>query len=135
MTERQGTLTELVLVEDNPGDVRLICLALAEADLHPSIQVARDAHRGLELMKRLVFPPALILLDLNLPLITGDVFLRDLRAGGPWRDVPVVVLTSVSRDRDCERCFIWGASAFKVKPNTFDGYLAFAANLRPYLAR
>jgi two-component system response regulator len=132
-SERHERVAHLVLIEDNPGDVELIRLALIEAGLHAQVHVAIDAHRARELMRDLAAPPALVLLDLNLPETTGDVLLRDLRADSPWRDVPVVVLTSSHLERDYERCFTWGASAYKVKPSTFNDYVAFAKSLCQYL--
>jgi two-component system response regulator len=130
---RGQALARVVLIEDNPGDVELIRLSLAEVGLQPRLHVAIDAHRARELMASLDAPPALILLDLNLPIITGDTFLRELRAAGPWRETPVIVLTSSHLERDFERCFTWGATAFKTKPASFDGYIAFANSLRRYL--
>jgi CheY-like chemotaxis protein len=130
---RELAIAQMVLIEDNPGDIELVRLALAEAGLQPRLHVAIDAHRARELMRTLAAPPALIILDLNLPMITGDAFLRELRAGGPWREVPVIVLTSSHLERDYERCFTWGASGYKTKPGDFDGYLAFAHSLRRYL--
>jgi CheY-like chemotaxis protein len=124
----------IVLVEDNPHDVELIRLAFAEARLAARIYCVSDAMRLFALMDSLGEPPALVLLDLNLPLIKGDAILKKLRQEGPWKSVPIIVLTSSHLDQDYERCFSYGASAYKVKPSLFEGYLAFADSLRGYLS-
>jgi CheY-like chemotaxis protein len=80
----------------------------------------------------LVERPALILLDLNLPVMDGFEFLHWLRQQPYGWDVPVVVFSSSSSPTDIRRAYALGANGYAVKPNTLDGLAAFAEALRRY---
>jgi CheY-like chemotaxis protein len=133
ISQRATALPIVVLIEDNPDDIRLIRLALDEAGLHVNVQVAEGSTQAFELMGKLPRPPAVVVLDLNLPLVKGEAILREIRNGGAWNDVPVIVLTSSQAERDIDACLKFGASAFKSKPPLFDGYVEFARSLVRYL--
>jgi CheY-like chemotaxis protein len=132
--QRRSTgLPDVILIEDNPSDVQLIRLALAEAGVQANLHVAADPVRAFALMAEPSVTPAVVVLDLNLPLIKGASVLREIRKGGRWKDVPVVVLTSSHAEGDIDRCIELGANAYKVKPALFEGYLAFARYLASFL--
>ncbi len=132
--EETPPVADLILIEDNPGDVELMRTALEEAGLRASLHVAEDAPRAFTLMSTLERIPDLVVLDLNLPRVSGRELLTRIRDGSRWRDVPIVVLTSSESEHEMESCLHLGASAYKVKPALFDGYVAFARSLVGYLS-
>jgi CheY-like chemotaxis protein len=100
-----GRPIEILLVEDNPGDVRLTREALKDAKVLNTINVARDGVEAMEFLSRegqysSAPTPDLILLDLNLPRKTGFEVLEDLKSSADLRRIPVVILTSSSAEQD-----------------------------------
>jgi two-component system, chemotaxis family, response regulator Rcp1 len=133
IVERSTGYPDMILIEDNPHDVELIRLALYDAHIQANLHVAEDSVRAFELMSALAAPPALVVLDLNLPLIKGAAILCEIRHGSRWKDVPVIVLTSSQSERDIEECIKLGATAYKTKPSVFEGFVEFAYSLTRYL--
>jgi len=122
------------MVEDNPYDVDLLHLAMDEMDVRAFVHAVEDATKTFELIHSLRMMPALIILDLNLPLVRGDDLLRRIRSDERGKNIPVVMFTSSNTATDIEECLQLGACAYKTKPDSFDGYLEFAGSLRPFLA-
>lgn len=118
---------ELLLVEDNPGDVRLIREALGSAALACRLHVARNGVEGLDfLFRRDGFEQApdvdLVLLDLNLPLLGGREVLVAIRAQPRLAKLPVMVLTSSDADADVLASYAVGADRVIPKPLEFSGF-------------
>jgi len=108
---------EVLLVEDNPGDVYLIQEALAEGPARKQIRVARDGAEAAALVEeRASRPPDLVLLDLNLPKRSGHQVLADIRRHGGWKRTPVVVFTSSSAASDVLEAYERGANCYVTKP-------------------
>jgi two-component system, chemotaxis family, response regulator Rcp1 len=133
VVQRSTSLPDVILIEDNPHDVHFLRLALSEMGVHVKLHVAEDPVHAFALMAEPSVTPAVIILDLNLPLIKGPSVLREMRTAGRWKDVPVIVLTSSAAEDDIDQCLELGANAYKIKPAYFDGYLAFARYLTSYL--
>ena len=96
---------EILLVEDNPGDVRLTIEALKDGKIANNLHVARDGTEGLRFLHRegpdeQAARPDLILLDLNLPKKNGREVLAEIKADPKLRRIPVVVLTTSQADED-----------------------------------
>lgn len=118
---RRGEMLEILLIEDNPGDVVLTREALGSSRVLNNITVARDGAEALAVLRRegtlaSAPRPDLILLDWNLPRMNGRDFLRALRADPSLGRPPVVVLTTSEADRDVAEAYALGASAFVTKP-------------------
>jgi CheY-like chemotaxis protein len=120
----------LLLVEDNPADVRLVREALALELAQGTLQfsTARDGADALAFLHchapyTQVAAPDLILLDLNLPGISGAEVLTELKQDPQLHFVPTVVLTSSARPQDINECYKLGASAFLVKPIGLEQFL------------
>jgi CheY-like chemotaxis protein len=117
----------ILLVEDNPGDVRLFQEALKGCTIPCKIQVARDGEDA----KNILFVhrggseplPDLIVLDLNLPKITGDQILLLVKADAELRSIPVVILSSSASKADIRRSYEHQASCYLVKPTNLFDYL------------
>lgn len=118
----------ILLVEDSEADVELTLRAFGKRRLANPIVVARDGEEALDYVhQRGRFAgqgalPAVILLDLRLPKLSGLEVLRELKAHPVYRHVPVVVLTTSSEDRDIQSCYELGAASYIVKPVEFDKF-------------
>lgn len=108
---------EILLVEDNPADVRLTQEALREGKVRNNLQVARDGVEALELLRREGAPrPDLILLDLNLPRKDGREVLAVIKADDALKTIPVVVLTTSSAEADILKSYSLHANCYITKP-------------------
>jgi CheY-like chemotaxis protein len=123
----------ILLVEDNLGDAELMRLALAQADPGCELRVASDGEEALQLLLA-GHVPDLVLLDLNLPRLSGHEVLADLRAAREpsLRRLPVVVLTSSSAPEDVQRSYDLFASSHIVKPQDVDHLFEVAERLARY---
>jgi CheY-like chemotaxis protein len=121
---------QILLVEDNPNDVKLTIHALREENLGNSIQVARDGEEALDFLfcrgefagRSFDQPPRLILLDLKLPKVDGLEVLRAVKGDPRTQAVPVVVLTSSREERDMVDSYKLGVNAYIQKPVDFDSF-------------
>ena len=118
---------EILLVEDNPGDVRLTREALREGRIANRLSVAADGDEAMELLRtrleRHVALPALILLDLNLPRRDGRSVLAEIKSDPVLRVIPVVILTSSAAERDILESYDRQANAYVTKPVDIDEFL------------
>ncbi|MEW7008605.1 MULTISPECIES: response regulator [unclassified Lentilitoribacter] len=113
---------EILLVEDNPGDVELTRQALDDADFNNKLNVTLDGDEALDyLNKRKGFEdakmPDIILLDLNLPRTDGRGVLKELKASDELKHIPVIVLSSSRAERDINDAYALNASCYIAKPN------------------
>lgn len=126
----------ILLVEDNPVDLDLTLRAFQRRNLVNPIQVARDGQEALEWIPKWAAGeqalPLVILLDLKLPKVDGLEVLRQLRQHPASRNLPVVVLTSSSDDRDVERAYELHANSYIVKPVNFEKFMDVAAQIELY---
>jgi len=118
---------EILLVEDNPNDVRLTLHALRNYNLTNNIHVIRDGAEALDFIfctgeyaqRNMAQPPKVILLDLKLPLVTGLEVLQQIKADERTRLIPVVVLTSSREERDIVDSYRLGVNSYITKPVDF----------------
>ncbi|MFP4345418.1 MAG: response regulator [Anaerolineales bacterium] len=111
----------ILLVEDNPGDIRLIREALKEEGASPSLAVVNDGEAALAFLHRHppyenALRPDLILLDLQLPRKNGHEVLAEVKADERLRIIPVVVLTSSEAEGDIFRAYTHQANSYITKP-------------------
>lgn len=110
----------LLLVEDDEVDVLTVRRALSELKITNELLVAGNGEEALELLSSPESPrPALVLLDLNMPRMNGLEFLREARARGVVRGIPVVVLTTSRQDRDIFDGFDLNVAGYMIKPVDF----------------
>jgi CheY-like chemotaxis protein len=119
---------EILLVEDNEGDVRLTREALREGHLRNHLHVAEDGERALDFLYRrgeyVDAPrPDLILLDLNLPRRDGREVLAEIKNDPSLKRIPVVVLTTSRAEADLVRMYDLHANCFITKPVDFDQFI------------
>ena len=119
---------EILLVEDDPGDVRLTREALKEGKVRNALTVARDGVEALEVLRRQgpharAARPDVILLDLNLPRMDGREVLKAIKSDEKLRRIPVVVLTTSSADEDVARSYDLQANCYITKPIDLDQFM------------
>ncbi|MFL6353466.1 MAG: response regulator [Bryobacteraceae bacterium] len=128
---------QVLLIEDNPGDVRLLEEAFRELNANVHIQVAKDGAEGLQI----IFPtaqlkpswqPDIILLDLNLPKVSGHDVLTRIKNNPQTCRIPIIVLTSSRAESDVKRAYDSHANAYLKKPNTLDGLISTAQHIKSF---
>ena len=109
---------EVLLVEDNAGDAVLIRQILADATVPVNLHIARDGEQAMTILGDAHFHPGLIILDLNIPRISGSALLERWKA----LNTPVVVFSSTSSERERDRALALGAREFIQKPSDLDSF-------------
>jgi CheY-like chemotaxis protein len=128
MNNENGRAIEIMLVEDNPGDVRLTREALKEAKVRNSLSVAGDGVEAMAFLRRegthsTAPRPDIILLDLNLPRKDGRQVLAEIKADPELRRLPVVILTTSKAEEDILKTYDLHANCFITKPVDFDQFV------------
>ncbi len=115
-----GTPLEILLVEDNPGDVRLVREALRDCEIPLNLTVACDGEEAFQMLFGLAgvrtARPHLILLDLNLPKRSGHEVLKGVKEHSELRKVPVVVVSSAGSREEVNRAYDLSANCYIRKP-------------------
>jgi CheY-like chemotaxis protein len=118
----------ILLVEDNPGDVRLMIESLKETKATNNLSVARDGEEALAFLRRKgayasAPKPNLILLDLNLPKKAGHEVLAEIKQDPRLKLIPVVIVTSSDAERDIVGSYDLHANAYVAKPVGLDQFM------------
>ena len=122
----------ILLVEDSEDDVELTLRALRRSGIQSRVEVARDGVAALDYLQRGTTLPSVVLLDLNLPRLSGLEVLERLRADPRTRLVPVVILTSSRDEADLARGYALGANSYVRKPVDYDAFMDAARQLGQY---
>jgi len=117
----------ILLIEDNPGDVRLTQEAFKEGNLNINLEIAIDGVEALNFLNRLngfekAVRPDLILLDLNLPKRDGREVLAEIKANDDLKKIPVVILTTSDAEQDVLKSYNLHANCYINKPVDFDKF-------------
>ena len=128
---------EVLLVEDNPGDVRLTQEALRESLVAVHLSVARDGVEALDFLhKRDTFTnaprPDLILLDLNLPRKNGREVLSEIKQDPELRRIPVLVMTTSRAEQDIQKAYALNANCYITKPMDLDEFLRVVRTIEEF---
>lgn len=118
----------ILLVEDNPGDVRLMREALRPNDSKKILHVVEDGVEAVSYLRRQgpyvnARIPSLVFLDLNLPRMDGREVLREIKTDAVLRKIPVVVLTTSESYTDVRKAYELHANCYVKKPTDLDEYL------------
>lgn len=128
---------EILLVEDNPGDVRLTIEALKEAKVINHLTVVKDGVEALAFLRRqgsydTAPRPHLILLDLNLPRKDGREVLADIKADDNLKRIPVVVLTTSQDEQDVLKSYNLHANCYITKPVDLDQFVRVVRSIEDF---
>ena len=128
---------EILLVEDNPGDVRLTTEAFRDARVHNHLHVAVDGVDALAFLRREgrhrdAPRPDLILLDLNLPRRTGREVLEEIKEDSHLKHIPVVILTTSQAERDILESYRLRANAYVTKPVDLEQFLKVIQSIEQF---
>ena len=127
----------ILLVEDNPGDVRLTVEALREGRIANSLHVAADGDAAMDFVHqrgeyRDAPRPDLILLDLNLPRKDGREVLQELKSDPDLHRIPVIVLTTSSSEADVLRSYDLHANCYISKPIGYDDFIGAVRSMENF---
>jgi chemotaxis family two-component system response regulator Rcp1 len=132
-----GRPIEIMLVEDSPGDVRLIVEAFRENKLRNNLDVVEDGVEALAFLHRegkyAEAPrPDLILLDLNLPKKDGREVLAEIKADETFRRIPVVILTTSKAEEDILKAYDLNANCYITKPVGLDQFIKVVKSIKEF---
>lgn len=128
---------EILLVEDNLGDIRLTQVALKDSKIANTLNVVKDGVDALAYLRREgpfanAVRPDIILLDLNLPRKDGREVLEEIKADETLRRIPVVVLTTSSADEDIVRSYNLHANCFITKPVDLNSFVTIVKSIEHF---
>lgn len=134
-------LRPILLAEDSPRDAELTLAALERCQLCNEVIVVRDGAEALDYLRsqgkfadRSTPDPAVVLLDLKMPKVTGIEVLEQVRTDASLRHIPVVMLTSSREEKDVVRSYELGVNAFVVKPVEFSEFFQAIRDLGMFWA-
>jgi CheY-like chemotaxis protein len=128
----------ILLVEDDRVDIMTVQRALKKNQISNPLQIARTGLEALQMLRgeagfdKLSPPPGLILLDLNLPKMSGIEFLRELRGDPELKELRIIVLTSSNEPSDRAAAFRYDVDDYIVKPHSFDEFSRAIATILAY---
>lgn len=131
---------DILLVEDNPNDVKLTLHAFKTANLANTVHIARDGVEAIEYLfgaeagtdRNVPGRPKLVLLDLKLPRLSGHEVLTRIKGDPRTSSIPVVVLTSSSEERDVMKTYQTGANSYIIKPVDFEQFTEAVRDIGKY---
>ena len=128
---------EILLIEDNPGDVRLTIEVLKDTKLRNNIHVVCDGVEALDFLYQRgahtgAVRPDLILLDLNLPRKNGREVLEDIKANPALKNIPIVVLTTSNAEQDILRSYELHANCYITKPVDLDQFAKIVSSIEEF---
>jgi CheY-like chemotaxis protein len=128
---------QILLVEDNPGDVRLTIEALKEAKVLNKLTIVKDGIEALSLLRRQgqharAVRPDLILLDLNLPRKDGREVLAEIKGDDNLKHIPVVILTTSQDEQDVLKSYNLYANCYITKPVDLDQFITVVKSIEDF---
>lgn len=132
-----GREIDLLLVEDNPGDVRLTQEAFKAGRVKVNLQVAADGAEAVDFLRRKgkfasAPRPDLILLDLNLPKLNGREVLSEIKSDPDLRRIPVVVMTTSNSQQDIQKAYTLNANCYISKPMEYDDFVGIVESIEDF---
>lgn len=131
MGELMDREIKIILVEDNAEDIAFTRQVLKHNELNRNLIVTTNKKKTLKTLQNINESnlPKLILLDINLPDISGIDLLTLIKKEQRLKDIPVVILTSSNEDQDIQKCYDLGASSYLVKPISNDALMLVVEKL------
>lgn len=128
---------EILLIEDNLGDVLLTKEAFRAVHFKYNLHIAKDGDEALQMLEQQgrfnkIPKPDLILLDLNLPKIDGRKVLEKIKSNITLRDIPVIILSGSDAESDITKSYDLHANSYVVKPDNFDDLVEIVASIENF---
>ncbi|BFG70914.1 response regulator [Sediminibacterium sp. KACHI17] len=128
---------EILLVEDNEGDIRLTIEAFKEAKIRNHIRVVRDGEEAMSYLKKQgafvdVQTPDIILLDINLPKVDGKEVLHMMKTDPLLKSIPVIMLTTSSAETDVQESYANHANSYVIKPVDLNKFMEVIRSIEEY---
>ena len=123
----------ILLVEDNEGDIILTREALKDANIRNEVSVAMDGEQALRMLHDATELPDLILLDINLPRLSGLEVLISIKSDERLKDIPVIMLTTSSAEKDILTSYAHHANRFITKPVDLPRFLEVIKTIEDFL--
>ena len=134
--EEMGKPIEILLVEDNPGDVRLTQEVFKESKIRNQLHVVKDGVEAMDFLRQGTgangVRPDLILLDLNLPKKDGREVLAEIKADDDLKRIPVIVLTISKAEEDILRSYSLHANCYLTKPIEFEQFIKLVKSIEDF---
>jgi len=135
--ELKGRSIDILLVEDNPGDVRLTEEALKEGKVLNTLHIAKDGIEAMAFLHRKgqyadAPRPDLILLDLNLPKKDGRQVLTEIKTDDELKRIPVVILTTSSAEEDIIKTYSFHANCYIIKPVDLEQFINVIKSIKSF---
>lgn len=133
-TKAARRCADILVVDDNPGDVRLTTEALKDGEVRSSLHTARDGVEAIAFLRRKgkygdAPRPDLILLDLDMPRMGGLQVLAEIKEDRALKDIPVVILTGSHEVEDIVRTYNLHANCFVTKPIELDQFMGMVRSI------
>jgi CheY-like chemotaxis protein len=119
---------QILLVEDNEGDIVLTIHALEECKIISTINVVKNGQEALDFLFQRgkytqVEKPDLILLDINIPIFSGHEVLKQVKEDDTLKSIPIIMLTTSSSQKDIDQAYEYHANSYVTKPLEMEGFL------------
>ncbi len=137
LKNEKGNPIEILLVEDNPGDVRLTQEVLKEGKVHNKLSVVENGVQAISFLKKEdgykdALTPDLILLDLNMPKKDGREVLLDIKKDKDLKKIPVIVLTTSQAEEDILKVYDLNANCFISKPVDLEQFINVVKSIEDF---
>jgi len=128
---------EILIVEDNPGDVRLIQEAFKDSKVPRRFHIVSDGEQALKFLYKqnahtAAIRPDIIFLDLNLPKMNGLEVLETIKADNNLKSIPVVILTTSNAQEHISKSYLLNANCYVTKPVDFDHFLSVVKTIESF---
>lgn len=135
--DNNGRPVEILLVEDNEGDIGLVEEVFEEGRINNNLNITEDGEEAMEFLRREgeftnAPHPDLILLDLNLPRKDGREVLEEIKEDENLRRIPVVVLTTSKAEKDILKSYDMHANSYITKPVNFDQFIKVVKSIEDF---
>lgn len=136
-SQTTGRPIEILLVDDNPGDVRLTVEALRDSKIQNRLHIAKDGMEAIAFLRRKgeytdAPHPDLILLDLNLPKMNGPEVLAEIKEDTALKHIPVVILTGSKEVEDITKTYNLHANCYVTKPIDLEQFIMVVKSVRDF---
>ena len=131
------SLITILLVEDNPGDVRLVQETFQDGKIYNQLQIARDGEQAMDYLRKRgdyqdAPQPDLILLDLNLPKKNGAEVLEEIKTDPDLHKIPVIILTASKAEEDIARAYDHYANCYLTKPIDLNLFISVVQQIKTF---